>query len=36
MDQSLADHVRSGALTMKTAIERCSNAEDLRRLAEVG
>jgi twitching motility protein PilT len=36
MDQSLADHVRSGAITMKTAIERCSNAEDLRRLAGAG
>jgi twitching motility protein PilT len=36
MDQSLADHVRSGALAMKTAIERCANAEDLRRLAGVG
>ena len=36
MDQSLADHVRSGALSMKTAIERCANAEDLRRLAGAG
>ncbi len=36
MDQSLADHVRSGALNMKTAIERCTNAEDLRRLSGAG
>jgi twitching motility protein PilT len=36
MDQSLADHVRSGALSMKTAIERCANVEDLRRLAGAG
>jgi hypothetical protein len=28
--------VRSGALSMKTAIERCANAEDLRRLAGAG
>jgi twitching motility protein PilT len=33
MDQSLAALVRSGTITMKTALERCSNAEDLRRLA---
>jgi twitching motility protein PilT len=36
MDQSLAEHVRSGAIDMKTAIERCANVEDLRRLAGVG
>jgi twitching motility protein PilT len=32
MDQALAEHVRSGAIHMKTALERCANAEDLRRL----
>jgi twitching motility protein PilT len=36
MDQSLAEHVRSGAIDMKTAIERCANVEDLRRLAGAG
>ena len=33
MDQSLAHAVRSGAVSMKTAMERCANVEDLRRLA---
>ncbi|MGD9796701.1 MAG: PilT/PilU family type 4a pilus ATPase [Acidimicrobiia bacterium] len=33
MDQTLADLVRKGKVAMKTAIERCSNVEDLRRLA---
>jgi twitching motility protein PilT len=33
MDQALADLVRAGAVEMKTAIERCANPEDLRRLA---
>jgi twitching motility protein PilT len=32
MDQSLADLVRNGGVDMKTALERCANAEDLRRL----
>jgi twitching motility protein PilT len=32
MDQSLAHHVNSGAITMETALERCANQEDLRRL----
>jgi twitching motility protein PilT len=32
MDQSLAELVRHGKVAMKTALERCSNAEDLRRL----
>jgi twitching motility protein PilT len=32
MDQSLAHHVTSGAITMETALERCANQEDLRRL----
>jgi twitching motility protein PilT len=36
MDQSLADHLRAGHISMKTALERCANAEDLRRLAGVG
>jgi twitching motility protein PilT len=35
MDQSLADHLRAGHISMKTALERCANAEDLRRLAGV-
>jgi twitching motility protein PilT len=33
MDQSLAGHVVSGAITLETALERCSNTEDLKRLA---
>jgi twitching motility protein PilT len=33
MDQSLAEQVRAGRVAMKVAIERCANAEDLRRLA---
>ena len=33
MDQSLAAHVVSGALTLESALERCSNVEDLKRLA---
>jgi twitching motility protein PilT len=32
MDQSLAQLVRSSAITMDVAIERCHNEEDLRRL----
>jgi twitching motility protein PilT len=32
MDQSLATHVKAGAITLATAIERCANADDLRRL----
>jgi twitching motility protein PilT len=36
MDQSLADLVRRGRVAMKTAIERCANPEDLRRLAGEG
>ena len=32
MDQSLADLVRAGQINMKTALERCANADDLRRL----
>ena len=32
MDQGLADLVRAGTISMKTAIERCANADDLRRL----
>jgi twitching motility protein PilT len=32
MDQSLADAVRLSTITMRTALERCANAEDLRRL----
>ncbi|MEX2660145.1 MAG: PilT/PilU family type 4a pilus ATPase, partial [Acidimicrobiales bacterium] len=33
MDQSLANLVIAGKITMDTALERCANAEDLRRLA---
>ena len=33
MDQALADAVRMSTITMRTALERCANAEDLRRLA---
>jgi twitching motility protein PilT len=33
MDQALANLVKSGAVSMATAVERCANAEDLRRLA---
>jgi len=33
MDQSLANHVKAGTITMATATERCANPEDLRRLA---
>jgi twitching motility protein PilT len=32
MDQSLAELVKAGKVSMETAIERCSNVEDLRRL----
>ena len=33
MDQSLADLVIAGTITLKTATERCANVDDLRRLA---
>jgi twitching motility protein PilT len=33
MDQSLAELVKAGKVSMETAIERCSNVEDLRRLS---
>jgi twitching motility protein PilT len=33
MDQSLADLVRRGVISMKVAVERCANPSDLRRLA---
>jgi twitching motility protein PilT len=33
MDQSLAALVQRGVITMETAIERCANEEDLRRLS---
>jgi twitching motility protein PilT len=33
MDQSLANHVIAGKISIETALERCSNAEDLRRLS---
>ena len=36
MDQSLAHHVKSGAIAMETALERCANQEDLRRLVGEG
>jgi len=33
MDQSLAALVSKGVISMETAIERCANEEDLRRLS---
>jgi twitching motility protein PilT len=33
MDQSLAALVQRGVISMETAIERCANEEDLRRLS---
>ena len=33
MDQSLAQLVKHGAIEMETAVERCANEDDLRRLA---
>jgi twitching motility protein PilT len=33
MDQSLAELVKRGVISMETAIERCANEEDLRRLS---
>jgi twitching motility protein PilT len=33
MDQTLSDMVKVNRITMKTALERCANAEDLRRLS---
>ena len=33
MDTSLAGLVRSGAISMELALERCANESDLRRLA---
>ena len=33
MDQSLAALVARGVISMETAIERCANEEDLRRLS---
>ena len=32
MDMSLAQLVRSGKISLETALERCANEEDLRRL----
>jgi len=32
MDQALADLVIAGKISQKVAVERCANAEDLRRL----
>jgi twitching motility protein PilT len=36
MDQHLAQLVNSGKVTLEAALERCSNDEDLRRLARPG
>jgi twitching motility protein PilT len=36
MDQSLAALVGRGIISMETAIERCANEEDLRRLSGGG
>ena len=36
MDQHLAQLVKAGKVTMEAALERCSNEEDLRRLAQAG
>jgi Tfp pilus assembly ATPase PilU len=33
MDQTLSDMVKANRITMKTALERCANPEDLRRLS---
>ena len=33
MDQSLALLVKAGTITMETAVERCANEDDLKRLA---
>jgi twitching motility protein PilT len=33
MDQSLATLVKTGHITFDTALERCANVEDLRRLS---
>jgi twitching motility protein PilT len=33
MDQGLANHVIAGRISLETALERCANTEDLRRLA---
>jgi twitching motility protein PilT len=32
MDQALANHVKAGNISMATALERCANADDLKRL----
>ena len=32
MDQSLASLVKAGKITLETALERCANEDDLRRL----
>jgi Tfp pilus assembly ATPase PilU len=33
MDQSLATLVKTGNISFETALERCANPEDLRRLS---
>jgi twitching motility protein PilT len=33
MDQSLATHVKAGTIAMSTAVERCANVDDLKRLS---
>jgi len=34
MDQNLAKLVKSGTVTLESALERCTNEEDLRRLIQ--
>ncbi|HEX8581906.1 MAG TPA: hypothetical protein VF640_06250, partial [Acidimicrobiales bacterium] len=36
MDQALAALVHAGTIDLATALERCANADDLRRLVEGG
>jgi Tfp pilus assembly ATPase PilU len=34
MDQTLAGLVKAGTVTLESAVERCTNEEDLRRLIQ--
>jgi twitching motility protein PilT len=36
MDQALANHVKAGNISMATALERCANGDDLKRLVGGG
>jgi hypothetical protein len=33
MDQALANHVKAGSISLATAVERCANVDDLKRLS---